>query len=314
MTTDPINSPSAPAAWLLVSRGMDSTGALSIAAISEALWRGRRWVVGSTLILTSLAITYALVIPKLYETSSIVSVVQDADTSVANRVGLSELSSLAGLSLDHGGHRSEYVALLSSRLVATRFLEEKNLLPALFPNRWDPERKQWTLTWLHRKPPTMNDAVRKFLRDILTVKEDRMTGLVTVRIRWRDPNVAAEWANELVEQVNEQARGEALEEAKRSLEFLRRELDETPNLPVRDSIYRLMEANLNRKMMANVQEQFALKTIDPAMADPRKVVRPLFVFDVIIAFLAGAFLGSLLAIWRFPASASATAGPAPRDS
>ena len=50
--------------------------------------------------------------------------------------------------------------------------------------------------------PTMEDAYRLF-DSIRNVDEDIQTGLVTVTVDWSDPKLAAEWANGLVQDVNE---------------------------------------------------------------------------------------------------------------
>lgn len=298
--TDAGNRSSIPAAWLLVNQGGDPRRAITLTAIIVALGRGYRWIIGMTLLFCSCAVAYTVLAPRMYESSLVVSVVDRGGADALSRSELGNLTSLVGLQVSGGdGHRSEYVALLSSRLVISRFLEKNNLMRVLFRDRWDSGSKQWKRTLLHPTPPTMNDAVRKFLGSLLVVNEDRTTGLLTISVKWRDPNLAAQWANDLVKEVNEQARSESLEEATRGLGFLRRQLETTSSIEVRDSIYRLMETSLNEIMMANIQEQFALKTVDPAVADPREVVRPQPFLDIALAVLAGLFLGSLIAMWRY---------------
>ena len=45
-----------------------------------------------------------------------------------------------------------------------------------------------------------------------SVDEDKKSGLITLSITWKDPQVAANWANDLVKQLNEQLREQAIDE------------------------------------------------------------------------------------------------------
>ena len=50
----------------------------------------------------------------------------------------------------------------------------------------------------------------KIFKSILSVDEDKKSGLISLSISWKDPEVAAEWANDLVKQLNEQLREKQL--------------------------------------------------------------------------------------------------------
>ena len=49
-----------------------------------------------------------------------------------------------GIPLDRqGSSAAESIALLKSRFFIQEFIEQENLLPVLFANRWDAERNEW---------------------------------------------------------------------------------------------------------------------------------------------------------------------------
>jgi hypothetical protein len=70
--------------------------------------------------------------------------------------------------------------------------------------------------------------------------------------------------------TNERLRTQALDNARLSIEFLNRELEKQDLVQSRDAIYRLIESQINKAMIANVQREFAFKVIDAAVASDRK--------------------------------------------
>jgi len=216
-----------------------------------------------------LAAAITLQLPNIYRSQVILTVV-DNDSSLSSGIGgqLSGLAALAGVQLGAGGgKREERFATLESQGMARDFITENKLAPILFRDKWDEAHRAWRTD---EKPPTLEDALRLFVGDVRTISEDKRTGIITVTIEWQDPQIAARWANSYVQMTNERLRSQALESSRLSIEFLHRELDKQDVVQTRDAIYRLIENQLNKAMVANVQREFAFKVIDPAVPSDRK--------------------------------------------
>lgn len=233
--------------------------------------------------------------PKIYR-AQVVLAIADPDGPAAGGMlqSLSSLSAIAGLSLGGGNdRRSRYIAFLKSRAFTTRLIEKNGWAPELFPERWDAARHSWRAD---AKPPTRADLFQRFDREVRELREDKFTGLVTLTVDWRDRKRVADWATLLVNQVNEELRAQAISDARRSINFLDAELDRTNSLEVKQSIYRIMEAQINAVMLANVKPDFAFQIVDPAEpSDKEKYIRPRLVFSVLGGALAGIALAALLA-------------------
>ncbi len=200
------------------------------------------------------------------------------------------LASLAGVSLPKGGNWSQALATLRSRHLIERLVTSRNLLPALFPGKWDASAGKWKPG---TAPPSMGDAVFLFRNRILQVREDTKTGVVTVRVDWGDPAVAAEWANALVELADAELRDQAIKGSGQALEALRAELARAEQVELRSAISRLMESQIKARMFASIRQEYAFHVIDRAVpADLDKRVRPARTVMV----LAGGVLGVLLAL------------------
>lgn len=198
------------------------------------------------------------------------------------------LASLVGIDLGSSSNlNTEAIAILSSRTFAESFIQDLNLLPVVFADDWDAGSGQWR----HSSPeqiPTVADAAITFTQQVLHISEDRQTGLITLAIEWHDRAMAAEWADTLVTRLNEHMRARAIAEAETSIAYLNRELEKADVVGIRQSIYRLIEAQINKRMLANVREQYALRVVEPAAVPTlRERVRPQRALISIVGAIAG---------------------------
>lgn len=248
--------------------------------------RRHRWLFAGILACsTGVAVVVALLSQPVYRSQVVIAPVADNGAmgvlgGLASQFG--GLASLAGVSLGKGGNWSESVATLRSRHLIESLVTKRNLLPVLFDDTQD--------------AATMGDAVLLFQNTILAVQEDAKTGLVTVSVKWHDREAAAEWANALVLLADQELRSKAIETANSSLAALQRELNQTQEVELRSAISRLMEAQLKVKLAAAVQQSYAYKVIDPAVAaDPDKRAQPTRTTMVLAGVLFG-LLAGLLAV------------------
>lgn len=238
----------------------------------------------------------------IYRAEALIRVADDASGSLAGALGgeLGALASIAGVDL--GGsrdRREEFLAILESKSLLREFIASEELLPQLFPDQWDPSNEAWRPSRWRDSPPPMEDAIKLFKHEILLVSQDRQTGLITVRVDWKDPAIAVQWLEDLIERVNEKARQSMIKEARHSIEFLNAELTKNPAIELRDSMNRLIEANLKRIVAAESQKQFALRIIDPAFEpDSRRQVRPKPVLEAALGAILGALTGFFVSAWR----------------
>ncbi len=207
---------------------------------------------------------------------------------------LGGLASLAGLNLGggtSGDWREQNIAFLSSRAYGQRFIEKHDLMPELYPDDWDAQSGEWTLPPEHQ--PTLWDAYNRFDGSVRELEVDDVTGLITVSLTWTDREKVTRWANALIRDANELIRERDVEEARRSIEYLEREASATNVIELRQAIYRLMQDQINKVMLANVRAEYAFRVVDPAFTpdedDQFWPNRPMFA-------LTGGFAGVMLAV------------------
>jgi uncharacterized protein involved in exopolysaccharide biosynthesis len=232
----------------------------------------------------------SLLMPNVYRGETLIAPAITDQAPGLNLSGIEGLASLAGIVMPTAGDVEEHLAILKSREFVWRFISDKNLMPLLFDDDWDAS----TDSWIEPDPedqPSDWDAYRLFTRKILGVDKDAKNGLVRVSIEWYDPEVAADWVNEIVAMLNDHLRTIAIERSTRNLDYLNKELEGIQVTEMRETLYQLIEKEQRTAMLVNTQKEYAFRVLDPAVAPDRKV-RPK---RALFTLLAG-MLGMLVAI------------------
>lgn len=171
-----------------------------------------------TTITTLVALAYALLATPIYRAEALLAPVEKQKGShlsaLAGQFG--GLASLAGIDLGGGSGGVEVaIATLKSREFTNKFIEDENLMPKLFTEKWNEDSKQWKEV---DKSPSMWEAFKLF-NSIREISQDKKTGLVKLMIDWKDPALAANWVSELVSRLNNQLRQEAIVDSENSIKY-----------------------------------------------------------------------------------------------
>jgi len=158
-------------------------------------------------------------------------------------------------------YQERIMAKMRSQVFTEYFITKNKLLPLLFYKHWDAENE----SWLNGYQPNMTLAARIFRKQICGIEHSKDNNLMMVRVSWREPKTAAKIANLFVNDFNAFMRDKAIQDANKKLKFLEKELQKTNILEMRKSFYRLMEAQLVKKMLATNKIEYSLEILDPAI-------------------------------------------------
>jgi uncharacterized protein involved in exopolysaccharide biosynthesis len=257
----------------------DYEDGLDLAALWQMAWGSKYFILLFSVSFGLAAVAYALTATWIYHAEAVVTEVRDSNMSGAaslmNQLG--GLASLAGINVAGGNEAGrESQAVLQSRHLVEVFIQKEGLLPELNRNS--------------TKPLTLWKAVRGFKEGVLKIREDKRTGLTTLAIEWRDPVMAANWANKYVADANELLRARALNDASRNIEFLNKQIAKTNSVEVQRVMYNLIEQETKTLMLANARVEYAFTLVDPAVA-PEVRIRPQRTFIVITGAMIGTIIG-----------------------
>ena len=267
---------------------------MDLAMFLTAIWRGRWFVAATVACSLAFSAVYLILAPSWYRAEVLLAPVEDNQgNKLTGQLG--GLANLAGLSTD-SNKAVESAAVLGSRKFAREFIEDMNLLPVFWAEIWDSGTQNWTVTDPAEIPDT-RDGVRYFEENIRRVNEDAQTGLVRLSIEWKNPDLAATWANALVWRLNASMRDRSLIETEKNVEFLKSQLERNDVLPMQQSISRLLEAEMQKLMLARGNQEFSYRVLDPAYP-AKEPVRPrpwlVLLISIIVGFVFGA---SAILIW-----------------
>jgi len=265
------------------------------------LWRKKWQIFAVTIGFASVAALAAWLLPKSYKASVLLAAVSTTSSSQLGGMGslvsqLGGFASLAGLSIGGDSKKSESLGVLQSEALTEKYIGQNNLLPVLFEEKWDKTKGKWK-TDDPKRIPTLWKANIYFKRNIRFVSTDTKTGLVTLTITWKDPHVAAKWANDLVAIANEYLRGRAIEETDRNMAFLTNEALKTTVVEAKQAIYRILESEISKGMIARGSSEYAFKILDPAVA-PDKPNSPDPPLWIMAAIFAGLILSSAVVLLK----------------
>ncbi len=257
---------------------------LELGELVAECWRRKWLIVAITGAFIVAGVAWALLATPIFRAEVVLAPVHTASApNLAGRLG--GLAGLAGLTLNTGGDNTQAFAVLSSRAFAESFIVDNQLMPALYPDDWDAVKKAWKSSD-PLEQPSVWEAVKFFTEDVVLLEQDAVTGLVMLAIEWTDPEVAATWAQQLVERINQQLRTRDLEQAERKLEYLNAQLGEASLLEVRQAISGVIEEQIQTVTLAKGEPEYAFRVIDPPRA-PMERVRPKRALICVLAALAG---------------------------
>jgi uncharacterized protein involved in exopolysaccharide biosynthesis len=311
-TPNPGSTPSttAPAAgarlFYLMSPDAAVPGApsdeMDLVRLWNTLWRSRWLIVAITAAFGLGSAVYASLQERVYTASVVLAPVKEE--SLGSLVGqLGGLASLAGLAT-RPTEGVEAIAVLKSRDFARGFIEDQALLPVLYADKWDAAAARWKVM----PPPTPVQGARFFVANVLRIDEDTRTGLVTVSINWRDPQLATAWANLLAMRVNDRMRQHALEQAEANVKYLREEFETTSIVALQQSIGRLLESEMQKLMLARGNAEFSFRVIDRAEV-PSGPSKPRWTLIVILGTFFGAMLSAFVVFVRDMVRSRSPAAP-----
>ena len=299
-----------------VAKLNDIDDQVDLGALFLIVWRGKITVAIAVVVCGLLSIIYSYSQPMIYRAEVLLVPAleekQNGLSALANQYG--GLASLAGVNLGAGGASVEQtLAILKSRSFTQNFIAKHDLLVPLFAfkKKWilsskyilDDERyNEKSRTWNvnkssgESKKPTRWQAFRAFSRIISVGKLDK-NGLLRIGIEWINPVEAKQWVDWLIEDLNEKIKNDEVQDAEKSILYLTDNLHKTSVVELHEIFYSLIENQTKTIMLAKIRDEYALKTIDPAVV-PDSRIKPNRRLLAIMGLLVGGIVGLAIVLVR----------------
>lgn len=281
---------------------------IDLSEIFSAIWQGKWIIIFTTFVFSMVGVLYALSKPNIYTAQAVLSPAKSNDQNgmAAMAAQFGGLASLAGINLSGGSSddKTISVATMQSRKFVNQFIKKHDLLvPLLAAKEWNPTTRELTIDpelydvnnkkWVREVSGTKSvvpsdwEAYQTFTKGVFNVGDIKENGLTFITITHISPDISKQWVDWLVDDINAWMKKESLNQSKKNIEFLQQQLNKTTIADMRSVFFQLIEEQTKNLMLAEVEDQFAFKVIDPAVVPEQKVgpKRPLIC--IMFAFLGG---------------------------
>lgn len=258
---------------------------ISLNELFGVLWSGRWLIGGITTAAAVLAIIFSLMLPDIYQAEALLAP-NDPEGSgglAALADGYGGIAGLAGINLNSGAPDKTAIGLkvLKSRKFISEFIERHDIIvPLMAASGWNRETGELEIDaskfdvtagkWV-RKPnpprgstPSTQEAFEAF-QDVLSVGQDKKSGLVTIAVQHYSPTVAKEWVDWLVRDINLSTMRQDVEDAEQAIAYLDKQIEGTSLADLQNVFFNLIEEQTKTVMLAKVTDEYLLRTLDPAV-------------------------------------------------
>ncbi|WP_432462965.1 Wzz/FepE/Etk N-terminal domain-containing protein [Agarivorans sp. QJM3NY_33] len=292
---------------------------IDLRELFAVIWRGKWLILVCTMLFAVAAVIFAINQPNIYRANALLAATNQENNklnSMASQFG--GLASLAGINLGSAGGTDQTtlaIEVLKSRQFFSEFVNKYHIKPQLMAAlSWDPISGQLDLdpelydadskTWvrevkLPQQPePSMQESHEFFLKEVLSVSTDKETGLVTLAAEHISPVVAQQWVSWLIEDINQVVKQRARQETMANINYLKEQLEKTSVAQMQSVFYQLIEEQTKTLMLAEANEDFVFKVIDPPVVAEKKV-KPKRALICVLGTLLGGMLGFVVVLIRF---------------
>ena len=267
---------------------------IDIFELIKVLWKRKTLIVLITFFSAIASVIYALSLPNIYTSKSILAPTQFNESLKSQLGSYSSLAGLAGFDLggESGSKTTEVIERIKSYdFFVEQFLPNIEFNDLVAAQNWDKQSnkiKYVSITEVDK--PTYQDAYEKY-KKILFVTQDKQTSFVSIQIDHISPYIAQEWLMLIIKNANLLMREIDKKVAINSLDYLNTTISTINLSETKVAISNIIENQIKTLALTEATEDYVLRPISQPIA-PEKKSSPTRSFICI----TGTFLGFLFSL------------------
>ena len=281
---------------------------IDLRELFNALWTAKKLIILITAIFAIGSVVYSLSLNDYYKSGSIFLA-----RSASGNQGLSQysgLAAMAGITLPSSSGEdkaAQMMELIKSRKFVKHLMTFENILPSILAAKSYNNSTQELLfnqklyesetkTWKNNEIPSYLKAHKAYI-GMLSITQDKKTGFISINIEHISPVFAKDFLELIIRESNELLRKKDMKESKQGLEYLTSELSKTPFVEIKESINDLIAVQLEKQMLAQINQDYILTEIEPPFI-PEQKSKPSRSFICVAGTILGGILGVLIVLIR----------------
>jgi len=278
------------------------------------LWAGKVKIIAITAMFAVASVIYALSVPNQYKATALLAPAQSNDGGLSGALGqLGGLASLAGVSLGGGESGEAQIAqeIMKSWSYIEGFIADNNIAVEVYAaEAWNKGSNTLqinndaygveTTEWLVEDEsgaigaPSSWQLFQAF-SGMLSVSEDKKSGLVSVSIEYYSPQIAKQWVDMYVESINRFMQQRQIDKVTRNINYLQEQIEKTAIAEMQEVFYTIIEEQTKNKMLAEASPDYVFVAVGPSMV-PELKSQPKRALICILGTLLGGMLSVLLVL------------------
>lgn len=222
------------------------------------------------------SLIYSLSIPNSYTSESVYSTEEEDLASPS----IGGLAGIVGIDIGNKSNKANLaIELISSRAFFKLIIEDEEVLKKIYGSKsfnkssgqilFDDNLLDAKNDWKIDEKPSVLKAYKQYSGN-LQISTNVETGFIEMSYVHVSPVFASELLDLIAKKANDFLRNKDIEASKEALTYLRNQMREESIVSVRSSIGKLIEAQLEKLMIAQISEEYYLKSIEPPFIPEEK--------------------------------------------
>lgn len=287
---------------------------IDIDQILNFIWHSKITILTSIFLVSVMSVIYALSVPNIYTSKALLVPSQNESGVNSSLRAYSGLANFAGVNLPSSDSMNTLEAI--EKLKSLKFYEE-NILPfikledVMAISYWEPKSNKiiydtnifvdesWVrnVTYPKKRIPSAQESHKLFLKSNFSIELDDLTGFITVSLSHHSPNLASDWLEIIIKNINEVMRKEQKQQSLESVNFINNQISQTNYTEVKQALSSILQRETEKLMLIEANEDYVFKTIEPPYS-PEERSSPNRLLICIFGALFGAAIGLLIAFFR----------------
>ena len=287
---------------------------IDLRELFATIWKNKFTIMAIALIITSMAVLYALYKPNVYTSQSIL-VPKDQGGKPSLGGGAAALAAMAGINIGGSGGGIDVANMFKNLLGDYAFnkpiikkyhldqmLSEKSIEPHLVFAANQKTVYEFFKSSKKIKQQQYDEILFntfKKLKGILSVSTDKESGAITLSAKFEDRFVAKKLIAIYLKEMSNYIKWLDLKEIDDQVHYYEDELQKAKNLDLKENINELLSALVKKKVLSQAGEFYMVKQLTkPQVPYVKDKVGPKRALIVIVAFITSIILGIFLVFFK----------------
>ncbi len=283
--------------------------AIDLKSLFKIIWDKKIFVASLTSAAAILSVIYALSLPNIYTSSTLLAPTSKDESLSSQLSGLSSLAGLAGVNLPAGSISNSQIAVKrieSFEFFSKYFLPNVKLENLMATKEWNSKDNSIvydgnsfdniTKKWKGTNKPSEQKAFKEYKR-ILRISQEELTGLVYLSIEHKSPEIAKKWVDIIIYNINESMREIDKLDAQNSIDFLKKSSQTVSIQSIKEVVSKLLEGQMQTLMLASSNKAYVFKTINSPIV-PEDKSRPSRAIICILGTVLGGIMSILFVLFQ----------------